>query len=69
MELLTSATQTAIETAVTNHDKAILVKYGRFLPAMIESILRKDPGSSHTEDLRQTLVQIYNSYLAQNAAR
>jgi hypothetical protein len=67
MELLTPATQNAIETAVVGHDKAALAKYGRFLPAMIESILRKDPNSLHSAELGQELNGIYSAYLAQNA--
>ena len=34
MELLTPATQKAIETAVASHDQTILAKYGRFLAPM-----------------------------------
>jgi hypothetical protein len=68
MELLTPATQTAIETAVSSHDELTLAKYGRFLPAMIESILRKDPNSPHSAELSQKLNGIYSAYLAQNAA-
>jgi hypothetical protein len=69
MELVTSATQNAIETAVATHDKVTLTKYGRFLPAMIETVLRKDPKSVRSADLRRALMGIYNSYVAQNASR
>ena len=43
MELLTAATQSAIETAAAAHDKTTLAKYGRFLAPMIETILRERP--------------------------
>jgi hypothetical protein len=42
MELLTPATQNAIETAAGTQDKAALSKYGRFLAPMIEMILHKN---------------------------
>lgn len=68
-ELLSAATQEAIETAVASHDKSTLAKYGRFLGPMVETILRKEPDSPHSDQLRDTLNEIYSSYLAQNATR
>jgi len=69
MELLTPATQSAIETAVVTHDKATLAKYGRFVAPMIESILHKDPNSAHATILGRELNEIYVSYIAQNVGR
>ncbi len=43
MELLTPATQNAVETAVSTHDEPTLAKYGRFLAPLIEMLLRKKP--------------------------
>ncbi len=68
-ELLTLATQNAIETAAATHDKAALAKYGRFAAPMIEMILRKNPNSAHFAELSQELGGIYRSYVAQNIAR
>jgi hypothetical protein len=69
MELLTSATQKAIETAAATEDKAALAKYGRFLAPMIEMILRRNPNSVHSRELGQELNGIYRSYVAQSVAR
>ena len=68
-ELLTAATQNAIETAAATQDKTTLAKYGRFLAPMIEMILRKNPNSVHSAKLGQELNGIYRSYVAQNVAR
>ena len=68
-ELLSAATQEAIETAVASHDKSTLAKYGRFLGPMVETILRKEPDSPHSDQLRDTLNELYSSYLAQNSTR
>jgi hypothetical protein len=68
MELLTPATQNAIETAVASRDKLTLAKYGRFLAPMIESILRK-ADQERTVQLNEALQQIYVSYVAQNQLR
>jgi hypothetical protein len=69
MELLTPATQKAIETAAASNDQATLAKYGRFLAPMIETILRKGTGPEETEQLSATLQRIYTTYIAQNALR
>jgi hypothetical protein len=69
LELLTPATQNAIETAVSSHDELTLAKYGRFLAPMIEMILCKNPNSVHSAELGQDLNGIYRSYVAQNVAR
>ena len=69
LELLTPATQNAIETAVTTHDKVTLAKYGRFVAPMIEMILRRNPDSAYFAELSQELNGIYSAYVAQNAAR
>ena len=63
MELLTPATQKAIETAVSAGDQTTLAKYGRFLAPMMETILCKNP--SDAADLRQELMRVYGSYVAQ----
>jgi hypothetical protein len=69
MELLTPATQNAIETAVATRDKLTLAKYGRFLAPMIESILHKAADPARTVQLNDALQQIYGSYTAQNQLR
>jgi hypothetical protein len=69
MELLTPATQNAIETAAATQEKAALAMYGRFLAPMIEMILRKDPNSVHSAELSHVLTGIYRSYVAQNLPR
>jgi hypothetical protein len=69
MELLTAATQKAIETATATHDNAILSKYGRFAAPMIEMILHSNPSSIHSAELNDELTEIYRSFFAQNAAR
>jgi hypothetical protein len=65
MELLTPATEKAIETAAVNHDAATLANYGRFLAPMIETMLRMAPRAARSRELSAVLEQIYNSYIAQ----
>ena len=68
MELLTPATQNAIEAAAVSGDKKSLKKYGRFLAPMIEMIVRKNPDAATKNDLGHALNEIYNSYVAHNIA-
>jgi hypothetical protein len=65
LELLTPATQNAIETAAVTHDNAILSKYGRFAAPMIEMILHRNPSSIHSAELNDELTGIYRSFFAQ----
>jgi hypothetical protein len=69
MELMTPATQRAIEAAVASRDQTMLAKYGRFLAPMIETILRKGASPAESEQLSAALRNIYNTYIAQNALR
>jgi len=69
MELLTPATQSAIQAAVAQHDDTTLKKYGRFLGPFIETMLRKDPGAAQAKALGRTLSGIYDTYLAENRLR
>jgi len=69
MELLTAATQRAIETAVASHDDTTLAKYGRFLAPMIETILRKGTNPAEADLLSAALQKIYITYIAQNSLR
>jgi hypothetical protein len=69
MELLTPATQQAVETAVASHDEETLAKYGRFLAPMIETMLRKGAAPAQSEQLSAALNKIYISYIAQNTLR
>jgi hypothetical protein len=69
MELLTPATQKAIETAVATHDQTTLAKYGRFLAPMIETMLRDAPAPAQAAQLSEALNKIYGVYVAQNTER
>jgi hypothetical protein len=69
MELVTPTTQRAIETALASHDDAALAKYGRFLAPILETMIRKESAPGRIAELRQSLNNIYGSYVAQNTAR
>ena len=69
MELLTPATQRAIETAAASGDQTTLALYGRFLAPMLETILRKEPDTALAKYLSSALSNTYRTQSARNAGR
>jgi hypothetical protein len=67
VELLTAATESEIEAAIADQTEAVLKqKYGRFLPAFLEIMLRQNPNAAQAAGLRRLLSGIYATYLGQN---
>ena len=46
IELVTHATEQAVETALAAHDDAMLAKYSRFLDPILQIISQKDPAQA-----------------------
>jgi hypothetical protein len=57
LELVTPATEKAVETAFESRDEATLAKYGRFLSPIISEMMR-DPSY---KDLQATIQTYYGS--------
>ncbi len=55
LELVTPATQRAVEQALANHDRATLARYNRFLVPIVERIIADDKNSSRQAQLREYL--------------
>jgi hypothetical protein len=55
LELITPATQRAVEQALATHDRATLAKYNRFLVPIIERIIAGEKNSSRQAQLREYL--------------
>ena len=54
MELVSPATEKAVETALTSHDQASLQKYYRFLEPIVETIEARDPvKGNHLRELME----------------
>jgi hypothetical protein len=58
LELVTTATQKAVETALNTQDNATLRLYGRFLEPILDTIVQERSGQART----QTLYKALNSY-------
>jgi hypothetical protein len=66
LELVTPATQKAVETALDAQDNATLKLYGRFLEPILETILQRGADQARAQKLYQALDSYRNSELALN---
>ncbi len=69
MELVTPATERAVERAFASHDQTTLAKYGRFLEPILQTMLAKDANHSRAREYNKYLSAVYGSLLAQAQAR
>jgi hypothetical protein len=69
LELVTPATERAVEFAFGSNDRATLAKYGRFLEPILRTMLQKSSDLARTKRLEAYLSSVYNDLLlqAQNA--
>ena len=69
LELVTPATQRAVERAFTTHDDITLRKYGRFLEPILQIMIQQTQDRSKVSALRHDLEVVETSLLARNAQR
>ena len=67
LELVTPATEEAVESALLSGDKATLKTYGRFLEPILESMIQKVPSPARARQLYQGLNSFRVSEASQNA--
>jgi hypothetical protein len=65
LELITPATEKAVETAFARRDQATLKKYGRFLEPILQSIMAKQSNRSQAQKLVECLNAVYSAQFAQ----
>lgn len=66
LELVTPATQRAVEQALATHDRAILAAYSRFLVPILEFMIAGENNSAHRARLVAYLNNLDNAQIAQN---
>lgn len=69
LELVTPATEKAVEAAFASHDKAALKKYGRFLEPILQTMLAKESGRGVAQKLATYLSAVQSAQVAQNLSR
>jgi hypothetical protein len=65
LELITPATQQAVESAFASNDRATLAKYNRFLEPILNSMIRQSPDPAHQHRLTEYLNSVYTNLYTQ----
>lgn len=69
LELVTPATERAVERAVASKDQVTLAKYGRFLEPILEAMMKKERNPARLQQLQQSLNAVYSAVVAENLGR
>lgn len=65
LELVTPATEKAVDVAFASNDKVTLEKYGRFLEPILQTMVAKDSSHSHGQKLNAYLNAVCSAQFAQ----
>jgi hypothetical protein len=69
LELVTPATEKAVETAFATHDTVTLKAYSRFLEPILATMIKKETNSAQTRRFQDYLNFVYSQLVAQNLGR
>jgi hypothetical protein len=69
LELVTPATEKAVERALATHDGATLAKYGRFLEPILQSMIKKESNPAKMHQMEDSLSAYWSTTIAKNAGR
>ena len=69
LELVTPATEKAVETAFATHDTAVLKAYGRFLEPILATMIKKEANPAQARRFQAYLNAVYGQLVAQNLGR
>jgi len=68
LELVTPATERAVEQALETRDGAALAKYGRFLEPILQAMRKKEPNPARARRLQEALSTYWSAEVAKNRA-
>ncbi len=69
LELVTPATENAVERAFAAHDDAALASYARFLEPILSTMIQQAPTPAKAQQLRECLSAYYGSVFLRNQRR
>ncbi len=69
LELVTPATEKAVETAFATHDTVTLKAYSRFLEPILATMIKKETNPAQTRRFQDYLNFVYSQLVAQNLGR
>ena len=64
LELITLATQRAVEQAMESHDRKTLARYGRFLVPILQSMITNEKNSAKKAQFSEYLANVYDAQIA-----
>jgi sulfatase maturation enzyme AslB (radical SAM superfamily) len=66
LEIVTPATERAVERALATHDDATLEKYGRFLEPILQSMIKKESNPRRVRQIENSLSAYWSAEVAKN---
>ena len=66
LEIVTPATEKAVERALATHDNATLKMFGRFLEPILQTMIQKESTPTKVKQLNEALSAHYSSLVARN---
>ena len=69
LEIVTPATEKAVQRALVTHDSATLKMFGRFLAPILETMIQRESNSARVQQFYQALNSYYSLEIAQNVRR
>ena len=66
LELVTPATERAVERALETHDGVALSEYGRFLEPILQAMMKKEPSPARLRRLQEALNSYWTTEVAKN---
>src|SRR6202521_2385059 len=69
LEIVTPATEKAVQRALVTDDSATLKMFGRFLEPILQTMVQKESNAARVQQFYQALNSYYSSEIAQNVRR
>src|SRR5207247_4158411 len=69
LEIVTPATENAVEGALATHDSATLKMFGRFLEPILQVMIQKESNPAKAQRFNQALNTYYSKEIARNIRR
>jgi hypothetical protein len=69
LEIITPATERAVQQALATHDGVTLQKYGRFLEPILQAMMKKESDPERSRRIQESLNSFWSAEVAKNQSR
>jgi len=66
LEIVTPATERAVERALATHDSATIAKYERFLEPILQALMKKESNPERLRRMQEALNSYWSTEIAKN---